>query len=92
MTTPGKLAYLAKRNPALSREQFIRRWRQHGALAMGPARWDSVGRYAQCDCAGSAALILCERVGRDGRAAVKANHFVTPPRAHPGRVPGAVAP
>jgi EthD domain len=50
VTTPGKLAYLAQRNPALSREQFIRRWRQHGALAMGLARWDSVGRYAQCDC------------------------------------------
>ena len=50
MKAHGKLAYLAQRNPALSREQFIRRWRQHGALAMGLARWDSIGRYAQCDC------------------------------------------
>jgi len=124
MTTPGKLAYLARRNPALSREQFIRRWRQHGALAMGLARWNSVGRYAQCDClpvpvglsrasqqydgvgvvwfrdgkpssqadrermradelqtfstyVDEIALILRERVGRDGSGAVKANHFVT---------------
>ena len=46
----GKLAYLARRNPGLSREQFIRRWRQHGALAMSLPRWDSIGRYAQCDC------------------------------------------
>jgi hypothetical protein len=46
----GKLAYLAQRNPALSPEQFTRRWRQHGALAMSLPRWDSVGRYAQCDC------------------------------------------
>ncbi len=130
MTTPGKLAYLAKRNPALSREQFIRRWRQHGALAMGLARWDWVGRYAQCDClpvpAGLSrasqqydgvgviwftdtrpsspadrermraderetfstyvdeiALVLRERVGRDGSGAVKANHFVTSRRDLP---------
>ena len=44
-----KLVYLAKRNPGLNHEQFIRRWRQHGALAMGLQRWNSIERCAHCD-------------------------------------------
>ena len=45
----SKIAYVAKRNPALDHEQFIRRWRQHGALAMGLAQWHTIVRYAHCD-------------------------------------------
>lgn len=45
----GKLIYLAKRNPALSREQFVRRWRRHGALAMQMTFFASIARYSHCD-------------------------------------------
>lgn len=44
-----KLVYLAKRNPALSREAFIARWRQHGALGMSLPRWRNIVRYVHCD-------------------------------------------
>lgn len=44
-----KLIYLAKRNPALTREGFTRRWRQHGALGMSMPRWVNIRRYAHCD-------------------------------------------
>ena len=49
MPTPPKMIYLAKRNPALTYEQFIRRWRKHGALGMSTKQWARVGRYAHCD-------------------------------------------
>lgn len=45
----GKLIYLAKRNPSLTREEFVRRWRQHGAFAMQLERWSSIDRCAYCD-------------------------------------------
>jgi hypothetical protein len=44
-----KLIYLAKRNLALSRPQFLRRWRQHGALGMSLPRWKNISRYVHCD-------------------------------------------
>lgn len=44
-----KLIYLARRNPALSREAFTRRWRQHGALGMSRPRWKNIARYVHGD-------------------------------------------
>jgi hypothetical protein len=44
-----KLMYLARRNPALSPEQFTARWRQHGALGMSMPRWKNIWRYVHCD-------------------------------------------
>ena len=44
-----KLIYLARRNPALSREAFTRRWRQHGALGMSRPRWRNIARYVHGD-------------------------------------------
>lgn len=44
-----KLIYLAKRNPALTREGFTARWRQHGALGMSMPRWANIRRYVHCD-------------------------------------------
>jgi hypothetical protein len=44
-----KLIYLAKRNPALSQPQFLKRWRQHGALGMSLPRWKNISRYVHCD-------------------------------------------
>lgn len=47
-----KRIYIAERNPKLSREQFIQRWRQHGALAMSfmaRQNWANVILYVHCD-------------------------------------------
>ena len=44
-----KLIYLARRNPALSREAFVKRWRQHGALGMSLPRWRNIAQYVHCD-------------------------------------------
>ncbi len=44
-----KLIYLARRNPRLSRGEFVARWRQHGALGMSLPRWRNVARYVHCD-------------------------------------------
>jgi hypothetical protein len=47
-----KRIYIAQRNRALSREQFIPRWRQHGKLAMSfmaMQAWQNVCRYVHCD-------------------------------------------
>src|ERR1700728_4689988 len=44
-----KLIYLAKRNPGLSRDDFLKRWRQHGALGMSLPRWKNISRYVHCD-------------------------------------------
>jgi len=46
---PGKLIYLARRNPRLTREQFMGRWRQHCALAMSLPRWEAIEHCAYCD-------------------------------------------
>lgn len=43
------MIYLARRNSALTREQFIPRWRQHGALAMTMPRWEAVRLYGQSE-------------------------------------------
>ncbi len=48
-TSPLKLIYLAKRNPALSRAAFTERWREHGALGMSLPRWRNIARYVHCD-------------------------------------------
>jgi hypothetical protein len=44
-----KLIYLAKRNPGLSRHDFLKRWRRHGALGMSLPRWKNISRYVHCD-------------------------------------------
>lgn len=44
-----KLIYLARRHPAVSREAFTRRWRQHGALGMSRPRWKNIARYVHGD-------------------------------------------
>jgi len=44
-----KLIYLARRNPALSRTDFVARWRRHGALGMSRPRWRNIARYVHCD-------------------------------------------
>jgi hypothetical protein len=52
VTIRPKFVYLAKRHPRLTREQFISRWREHGALAMGfmaRQHWENVTRYVHCD-------------------------------------------
>lgn len=49
-----KLMYLARRNPALSSQQFTTRWRQHGALGMSMPRWKNIWRYVHCDVLSSA--------------------------------------
>lgn len=49
MIVRPKLMYLARRHPALTGEQFIPRWRQHGALGMSMPRWKNIWRYVHCD-------------------------------------------
>ncbi len=44
-----KFAYLAKRNPNLTPDRFMARWRRHGALAMSNALWDDMLLYVQAD-------------------------------------------
>jgi len=44
-----KLIYLARRNPALTRDAFTARWRRHGALGMSMPRWVNIRRYVHCD-------------------------------------------
>ena len=43
----NKLIYLARRNPGLSRERFVARWRKHGALAMSLGLWRHMAGYVQ---------------------------------------------
>lgn len=52
MSIQPKRIYIAERNRALSREQFIARWRRHGVLAMSfmaSQNWGNVIRYVHCD-------------------------------------------
>jgi hypothetical protein len=44
-----KLIYLAKRKPDLSFDQFVRRWRQHGALGMSQPLWRFAVSYVQAE-------------------------------------------
>jgi hypothetical protein len=44
-----KLIYLAQRRPGMSRQDFVARWRQHGALGMSRPRWKNIARYVHCD-------------------------------------------
>jgi hypothetical protein len=44
-----KLIYLARRNPSLTRSEFVLRWRQHAALGMSKPRWRNIARYVHCD-------------------------------------------
>jgi hypothetical protein len=45
-----KTIYAQTRLDGLSREEFVHRWRRHGALAMSlPGFWDPVVRYIQSD-------------------------------------------
>lgn len=43
-----KLIYLARRRGDLDSDQFVRRWRRHGALGMSMDFWANHLRYAQC--------------------------------------------
>jgi hypothetical protein len=44
-----KVVYLATRHPFLTREQFLPRWREHGALATRIPIWRQIWRYEQDD-------------------------------------------
>jgi hypothetical protein len=44
-----KLIYLARRRPGTSRDEFVRRWRRHGALGMSMDFWSNTLRYMHCD-------------------------------------------
>jgi hypothetical protein len=44
-----KLIYLARRHPALDREGFRARWREHARLGMSRPRWTNIARYVHCD-------------------------------------------
>lgn len=45
-----KSIYAQPRKPGLTRDQFVRLWRAHGALAMSqPGFWDPVQQYIQAD-------------------------------------------
>jgi len=44
-----KFIYLAKRKPTLTPEAFIKRWRQHGALAMSLPFWHNMLLYVHAD-------------------------------------------
>lgn len=45
----AKLVYRAERHPALDRDRFRERWRQHARLGMSQPRWTNIRRYAHCD-------------------------------------------
>jgi hypothetical protein len=61
-----KLIYLARRNPALTHQGFMARWRQHGALGMSLPRWRNIWRYVHCDVAPAADGIPGLADGHDG--------------------------
>lgn len=44
-----KLIYLAKRKPGFSHDEFVRRWRKHGALGMEQAVWRHALGYVQSE-------------------------------------------
>lgn len=44
-----KLIYLAKRKPGFSHDQFVRRWRMHGALGMQQSIWRHALGYVQSE-------------------------------------------
>jgi uncharacterized protein (TIGR02118 family) len=43
-----KMIYLAERNPRLTREAWVTRWRQHGAFCRTLPIWDHICHYEQC--------------------------------------------
>lgn len=45
----NKLIYLAKRKPGFSFDEFIRRWRKHGALGMEQSLWRNAIGYVQAE-------------------------------------------
>jgi len=44
-----KAIYLAKRKPSFTRDQFVLRWRKHGALAMSTSLWANTVGYVQAE-------------------------------------------
>ena len=42
-----KIVYIAERKPGFSEEEFVARWRQHGALSMSLPMWSNTERYVQ---------------------------------------------
>ncbi len=44
-----KLIYLAKRKPGFSFDEFVCRWRKHGAFAMGRPIWRHAIGYVQAE-------------------------------------------
>ena len=54
-----KLIYLTKRNPGLTRAEFIARWRLHGQLGISLPRWRNIARYVHVDLEQPADACLC---------------------------------
>jgi len=52
-----KMIYLAKRHPDFDREQFLIRWRQHGALATEQPSWRHTQLYVQSEPLAPAPLV-----------------------------------
>lgn len=44
-----KTIYIAKRKPGFSKDEFVRRWRMHGALGMGGPIWPYALAYTQAE-------------------------------------------
>ncbi len=44
-----KLIYLAKRKPGFTFDQFVRRWRMHGARGMEQSLWEKALGYVQAE-------------------------------------------
>ncbi len=49
MLSQPKLIYLVRRNPALSRDAFTARWREHAMVGMSLPRWCNIARYVHVD-------------------------------------------
>jgi NAD(P)-dependent dehydrogenase (short-subunit alcohol dehydrogenase family) len=72
-----KLIYLAKRNPGLSRPQFLKRWRRHGMLGMSLPRWKNISRYVHCDVLHPTTDAAALNDEYDGVARVPLKRFAT---------------
>jgi EthD domain len=64
-SAPIKLIYLARRRPGAERDEFVRRWRRHGALGMSMDFWANTLRYAHCDV----------RAEVDGQGSIRESDF-----------------
>ncbi|MFT4010527.1 MAG: EthD domain-containing protein [Nocardioidaceae bacterium] len=46
---PQRVNYVARRNPRLSHDEWVRQWREHWQLAQSFAETDTIRRYTQCE-------------------------------------------